>query len=214
MASLAPLIVAVLAAASCGVLLPGGSAAASSRAPAVYFVGDASGWAVPPANATDALSKWAIRHRFHVGDVLVFKYSNNDDSVLLVRRGDYDGCRAASPVPAITLTGVGGGGDTFIVQLFRLDRPGLFFFISGVEARCEAGQRMVVHVADGAPTPAPAPAPGGTDNDEPASSTPPSGDRPIPVPFKLFVAAGLGFLSGCFLAGLIIWLIVNCRRYN
>ena len=131
--------------------------------------------------------------------------------LLLVRRGDYDGCRAASPVRRLA-----GGADT----KFTLDRPGLFYFISDVPARCEAGQRMVVRAADarddalGAPTPAPAPArepaPGGTD-DEP-SGTPPSGDRPIPAPFKLFVAAFLGFISGCFLAGFIVWLCMNCRR--
>ncbi|RLM85189.1 hypothetical protein C2845_PM04G19200 [Panicum miliaceum] len=147
-----------------------------------------------------------MRHRFHVGDVLDFKYSKND-SVLLVRRGDYGGCRAASPVRRLA----GGGADT----KFRLDRPGLFYFISGVPARCEAGQRMVVRVVDardslGAPTPAPAPAPGGMD-DEP-SGTPPSGDHPIPVPFKLFVAAFIGFISGCFLAGFIVWLCMDCRR--
>ncbi|CAL5081966.1 unnamed protein product [Urochloa decumbens] len=201
-------LVAVLAAAaaSCGVLLLGASAAAS-RAPAIYLVGDASGWAVPPANATDALNKWAIRHRFHVGDVLAFKYSNND-SVLLVRRGDYDACNAASPVQA--RSGTAGAGAS-VVLLFRLDRPGLFFFISGEPGRCEAGQRMVVHVADSSLGGAPAPAPGGTDDDDEPSRSP-SGDRPIPVAFRLFVAAGLGFLGGCFLAALIIWLIVNCRR--
>ena len=122
-----------------------------------------------------------------------------------MRRGDYDGCRAASPVRRLA-GGGGGGADT----KFRLDRPGLFYFIGGVPARCEAGQRMVVRVVDalGAPTPAPAPSPGGMD-EEPA---PPSGDRPIPVPFKLFVAAFVGFISGCFLAGFIVWLCMNCRR--
>ncbi|CAN6182668.1 unnamed protein product [Urochloa humidicola] len=212
MARLVPLVAVVLLAASCGALLLGTSAAAW-RAPAVYIVGDAGGWAVPPANATDALNKWAIRHRFHVGDILGFRYANND-SVILVRRGDYDGCSAASPVRAFTGVSVaGGGGGGGRIVFCRLDQPGLFFFISGEKARCEAGQRMVVHVADslGAPTPAPAPAPGGIDDDDEASSSP-SGDRPVPVAFRLFVAAGIGFLGGCFLAGLIIWLILHCRR--
>ena len=60
-----------------------------------------------------------------------------------MRRGDYDGCRTASPVRRLAGSG-GGGADT----KFRLDRPGLFYFISDVPARCEAGQRMVVRAAD------------------------------------------------------------------
>lgn len=245
-------LVAVVFAASCGVVLFGASSAAASRAPEVYDVGGAKGWAVPPANAADRLNRWAFRHRFHVGDVLRklslnshdseqpqagqcsfectcsistlvrvpncvrlvwmvradFKHTNND-SVLLVRPSDYDGCSAASPVRQLT-----GGGRGI---RFRLGHPGIFFFISGVPARCEAGLRLVVLVADargwfggGAPTPAPAPAPGGVEDDEPSRS--PSGDRPIPAAFRLFVAAVLGFLSGCFSAGLVLWLCMNCRR--
>ncbi|KAF8781054.1 hypothetical protein HU200_001026 [Digitaria exilis] len=202
MARLVPLIVVVVfAAASCGVLLAGASATPSRRTPAdVYHVGDAKGWAVPPGNATDTLNRWATSHRFRVGDVLDFKYSKKD-SVLLVRRGDYDGCGAARPVRRLP----GGGGHT----RFRLDRPGLFYFISGVPARCEAGERMVVHVVElGATAPAPAPAPAWMD-EEPSH---PSGDRPIPVAFRLFVAAGLGFVSGCFFAGLVLWLCINWPR--
>ncbi|CAN6218089.1 unnamed protein product [Urochloa humidicola] len=210
MARLVPLA-AVFAAASCGVLLLGASAAAAaSRAPALYLVGDTMGWTVPPANATDAFNKWAIRHRFHVDDVLAFKF-DDDESVFLVRRGDYDACSAARPFKGGSGGGGGSGSGEFAVMLFRLDRPGLFFFI-GEPARCEAGQRMVVHVADSSlVAPTPAPAPGGTDNDDEASNSP-SGDRPIPVAFRLFVAAVLGFVGGCFLAALIIWLILNCRR--
>ena len=61
-----------LFAASCGVLLLLGASSVASRAPAVYVVGDdARGWAAPPpGDTTNALSRWAMRHRFHVGDVL------------------------------------------------------------------------------------------------------------------------------------------------
>nr|CAB3453711.1 unnamed protein product [Digitaria exilis] len=195
MARLVPLIVVVFAAASCGVLLAGASATPSRRPPAVYHVGDDKGWAVPPGNATDTLNRWATSHRFRVGDVLDFKYSKKD-SVLLVRRGDYDGCGAARPVRRLP-----GGGHT----KFRLDRPGLFYFISGVPARCEAGERMVVRVVElGATAPAPA-----WMDEEPSH---PSGDRKIPVAFRLFVAAGLGFVSGCFFAGLVLWLCINWPR--
>ncbi|KAJ1290104.1 hypothetical protein BS78_02G217000 [Paspalum vaginatum] len=207
MAGFAPLLVLVLAAASCSALVLGGasSAPSPSRPAAVFDVGEARGWAVPPANDANALNKWAMSHRFHVGDVLDFKYADGD-SVLLVRRGDYDGCRAASPVRRFA----DAGDDT----RFRLDRLGLFYFISGVPARCEAGQRMVLLVVDArsslggsAPTPAPAPAPATVEDG-------PSDDRPVPVPFRLFVAAGLGFVGGCIGAGLIIILlcVITSRR--
>ena len=62
-------------AASCGVLLLLllGATSVATRAPAVYVVGDgARGWAAAaaPGDTTNALSRWAMRHRFHVGDVL------------------------------------------------------------------------------------------------------------------------------------------------
>lgn len=126
-----------------------------------------------------------------------FRYSKKD-SVLLVRRGEYAGCDTASPVRRLA-----GGHHA----RFRLDRPGLFYFISGVPARCEAGERMVVRVGGGVPTPAPAPA--RTMDEEPSHK---SGDRLIPVAFRLFVAAGLGFVSGCFFAGLVLWLCINYPR--
>ena len=63
-------------AASCGVLLLLlllGATSVATRAPAVYVVGDgARGWAAAaaPGDTTNALSRWAMRHRFHVGDAL------------------------------------------------------------------------------------------------------------------------------------------------
>ena len=136
-----------------------------------------------------------------------FKRSN--DSVLLVRWRDYKRCSAASP-PARRFA---DGGDTRL----KLAHPGLFYFISGAPARCEAGQRMVLRVVDarsslggdGAPTLAPAPAPGPWTM-EPTNVTNPPSDRPIPVWFKLLAPALLGFLAGCSFAGVIMWLCMNC----
>ena len=129
-----------------------------------------------------------------------FKYADGD-SVLLVRRGDYDGCRAASPVARRF-----ADGDT----RFRLDRLGLFYFMSGVPARCEAGQRMVLLVVDARPSrggSAPTPAPSSLTVEDG-----PSHDRLVPVPIRLFLAAGLGFVGGCVGAGLILLLCVTWRR--
>jgi len=128
-----------------------------------------------------------------------------------VRQDDYERCSAASPARRFA----DDGGDTRLT----LGHPGLFYFISGAPARCEAGQRMVVRVVDarssvgggGAPTPAPAPAPG-PGVMEPSDSDTPSDDRPIPVWFKLLPPALLGFLAGCFFAGVIMWLCMNLRR--
>ncbi|CAL5087804.1 unnamed protein product [Urochloa decumbens] len=96
--------------------------------------GDEMGWTVVPpgsnGNGTEGtLTQWAERQHFHVGDILDFK-SWNGTVLLLARRRDYDRC--------------GGGGDA----RFELDRPGTFYFSSGVPGRCEAGQRMAVRAVD------------------------------------------------------------------
>ncbi|CAL5073767.1 unnamed protein product [Urochloa decumbens] len=101
---------------------------------------------VPPAgNGTEeTLTQWAERQRFHVGDVLDFK-SWNGTVLLLARRRDYERCGGAGAAA----TRFAGGGAT----RFELDRPGTFYFASGVPGRCEAGQRMAVPVrAVGAPS--------------------------------------------------------------
>ncbi|RCV12135.1 hypothetical protein SETIT_2G245000v2 [Setaria italica] len=194
---------AVLFAATSAVLLL--AASATSRPPAMYVVGDQMGWAVPPGGATGALNEWAARHRFLVGDVLDFKYSNGD-AVLLVSPGDYERCSAASPVSRFADGGGGGGGTRF-----TLGRPGLLYFISGAPARCEAGQRMAVRVVNarrrsltsGAPTPAPAPAPGTLTSDTPHR-------RPLSLAQKQFAAAAIGFGAGFILTYFIVWLCVCC----
>jgi len=39
--------------------------------------------------------------------------------------------------------------------VFKVDRPGLFFFISGVRGHCERGQKMIIKVLDIEATPSP-----------------------------------------------------------
>ena len=68
------------------------------------------------------------------GGVSDFKYAN--DSVFLVNHDDYKMCSTATPLSRFT------DGDT----KFKFDRPGFFYFVSGVPGHCEAGQRMIVGV--------------------------------------------------------------------
>uniref|UniRef100_A0A0E0K4P3 Phytocyanin domain-containing protein n=1 Tax=Oryza punctata TaxID=4537 RepID=A0A0E0K4P3_ORYPU len=122
------------------------AASMSSTSAAVYTVGDARGWAVPP-RGSESYNHWGLKNRFRVGDVVEFKYVN--DSVLVVNHDGYRNCSSLSPVVRFT------DGDT----KYLLDRPGLIYFISGVPERCERGLRMRLRVRSAGPGPAPAPGP-------------------------------------------------------
>ncbi|KAJ1273437.1 hypothetical protein BS78_06G280500 [Paspalum vaginatum] len=122
--------------------------ASCRRADAAAFEvgGDDGRWAVPPASDGGMYNQWASKNRFIVGDSVHFKYNKDDDSVMVVTEDDYNNCRAARPIF------FSNNGDTEV----ELDRPGPFYFISGVPGHCERGQRMVVKVlGQGAPPPAP-----------------------------------------------------------
>ncbi|WVZ65327.1 hypothetical protein U9M48_014708 [Paspalum notatum var. saurae] len=197
------------AVASCVLLLfllvVAASSETSSPRPAVYGVGDDTGWApAPPDNdGAQKLDKWpATLHRFNVGDILDFNHSS--DSVLLVRQGDYDRCSAASPVRRFA---AGGGGDT----RFTIARPGLFYFISAAPARCEAGQRMVVRAVDARPRLASGP---GSSTPAPALGMTQSAATPrhtLSLGQKQAVAAAAAFVAGFAFTLLIVWLCVCCR---
>ncbi|KAG8072213.1 hypothetical protein GUJ93_ZPchr0006g43005 [Zizania palustris] len=152
----------VVFAAAAFVLLAGAVSVSSST---VYTVGDERGWAVPSSSTVESYNHWAKRNRFQVGDVLDFRYVN--DSVLVVNHDDYKQCKSASPVSRFT------DGDT----KFTFDRYGLFFFICGVPAHCEEGQRMIVRVmAESALSAAPSTAP------TPTSAPPPFSASGAPSP--------------------------------
>ncbi|ESQ30613.1 hypothetical protein EUTSA_v10012202mg, partial [Eutrema salsugineum] len=63
-----------------------------------------------------------------------FKYKK--DSVLVVLEEEYKKCQTTKP------EFYSNHYDT----VFKLDRPGLFYFISGVEGHCEKGQKMIIKV--------------------------------------------------------------------
>lgn len=65
-----------------------------------------------------------------------FKYKK--DSVLVVSEEEYKKCKATKPQL------YSNNEDT----VFKLDRPGLFYFISGVSGHCEKGQKMIIKVME------------------------------------------------------------------
>ncbi|KAJ8755776.1 hypothetical protein K2173_024320 [Erythroxylum novogranatense] len=100
----------------------------------VFKVGDELGWKEPPDSDSAMYSLWAGRNRFLVGDSLSFEYKN--DSVLEVEKWGYYHCNNTQPIAAFN------NGRS----LFKLDRPGPFYFISGNSDHCLNGQRLLVEV--------------------------------------------------------------------
>lgn len=118
-----------------------------------FIVGGNNGWVVPTGSERESFNQWAERLRFHVGDTLLFKYSANQDSVLLVSRDAFQSCNTTSPAASYN------DGNT----AFKFPRPGPYYFISGAQGHCEKGQKLVVVVmthrgrhSNGAPAEAPA----------------------------------------------------------
>ncbi|KAL0724488.1 hypothetical protein Bca4012_039087 [Brassica carinata] len=106
----------------------------ASEGPRVFKVGDEFEWRVPLQNDTSVYSRWASTNRFHIGDSLSFVYDK--DSVMEVEKWQFYHCNASDPITAFD-----NGNSTFF-----LDRPGLFYFISGSNAHCTSGQRLIVEV--------------------------------------------------------------------
>ncbi|KAJ9174097.1 hypothetical protein P3X46_017162 [Hevea brasiliensis] len=102
-----------------------------------FLVGGHNGsWVVPNSKKDDQIyNHWASKNRFKVNDTLHFKYKKKD-SVMVVSEEDYKKCRSAHPFF------FSNNGET----LFILDRPGLFYFMSGVSGHCQKGQKMIIKV--------------------------------------------------------------------
>ncbi|KAF8407089.1 hypothetical protein HHK36_006214 [Tetracentron sinense] len=106
-----------------------------------FKVGDTRGWREPDANDTAMYNQWAAKNRFRVGDSLFFKYK--EDSVLVVDKWGYYHCNTTNPISAFN------NRKTVI----KLDKPGLFYFISGAPDHCRNGQRIAINVLSLHPTP-------------------------------------------------------------
>ncbi|XP_059669708.1 early nodulin-like protein 6 [Cornus florida] len=100
-----------------------------------FQVGGDEGWIKPTGNNTDqAYNVWAGENRFHVGDTVYFKYQK--DSVLVVNKADYENCVVSNPISKFQ------DGNT----VFRFDRYGYFYFISGEVGHCKSGQKLIIRV--------------------------------------------------------------------
>ncbi|XP_008812158.2 early nodulin-like protein 2 [Phoenix dactylifera] len=150
----------------------------SSSEAYVFYVGGRNGWGLKP---TEDYGSWAARNRFQVNDTLVFKYEKGNDSVLVVKKEDYDSCNLTNPIQRLD------DGNS----VFKFDRSGPFYFISGTGDRCQKGEKLMVvvlAVRNKTPTqpptsPAPSLSPSPTPSPKPPTSSPaPSPSIPVPSP--------------------------------
>ncbi|KAL0301192.1 UNVERIFIED_CONTAM: Early nodulin-like protein 2 [Sesamum radiatum] len=137
-----------------------------------FLVGGRQGWVVNPS---EDYNHWAERMRFQVNDTLLFKYEKGSDSVLLVNKDNYDNCNTGNPILKLD------DGDS----LFKLDRSGPFFFISGNKANCDQGQKLIIvvlAVRNRPPPPPNAPVPSAAPPKSSSSPSPsPTGGAPSPA---------------------------------
>ncbi|XP_006656383.1 early nodulin-like protein 3 [Oryza brachyantha] len=167
------------AAASVGVALAWLGLMAAAASATQFRVGGGRGWSVPDANA-EPYNSWAGRMRFQIGDQLLFVYPKETDAVLVVDQGAYNACNTSA---AATAGGRFDDGRT----VFTFDRSGPFFFISGNESNCRAGEKLIVVVManrSGRHAMPPSPAPAATPSlaPSPAASAPSPSTSSSPAP--------------------------------
>ncbi|GKV53981.1 hypothetical protein SLEP1_g60491, partial [Rubroshorea leprosula] len=112
-----------------------------------FYVGGKQGWVLHPS---EDYNQWAGRNRFLINDNIIFKYKKGSDLVLLVNKDDYDSCKTKNPIQKMD------NGNS----VFKLDRSGPFYFISGKEDQCKQGQKLIVvvlHLKRGGSAPAASP---------------------------------------------------------
>ncbi|XP_058002590.1 blue copper protein-like [Hevea brasiliensis] len=113
-----------------------------------YIVGDDKGW-----NVTVNYTEWAQNKVFHVGDTLVFKYGP-PHNVSKVDEGGFKECKPSGDL-------YNSGNDTF-----TLSKPGKKWYICGITAHCEKGQKLMINVEEPkVPAPAPKTVPAPAPND-------------------------------------------------
>ncbi|KAG1346573.1 early nodulin-like protein 1 [Cocos nucifera] len=145
----------------------------SSEAYNFYVGGRGGSWGLNPP---EDYGRWAGRNRFQVNDTIVFKYKKGNDSVLVVKKEDYDSCNSNNPIQSFH------DGNT----VFKFDRSGPFYFISGTGDRCQKGEKLIIVVLaprNKSPTqPPPSPAPPTPSPKSPTSSPAPSPSIHVPPP--------------------------------
>ncbi|KAI3497010.1 hypothetical protein L1887_39390 [Cichorium endivia] len=151
-----------------------------------FKVGGSGDWSLASSSSYD---QWAQQSRFQTGDILLFNYQANEDSVVQVSEADYNNCSTASPIAKYS------DGHTAIT----LSQSGPHYFISGVVDNCKKNEKlMIVVLADRsnrssvAPSPsvfphvAPSPAPVSEEipSPPPAPVTPAIDMTPAPAPVE------------------------------
>lgn len=112
-----------------------------------------------------------------------FRYNNGTDSVLVVSKDDYFSCNTKNPILSLQ------DGDS----VFKFDRSGPFFFISGNADLCQKGQKLIVVVlAVRHNHPHHAPSPSSSPLAAPPKPPTPTADSPVPAPAKNSAALGGG----------------------
>lgn len=99
---------------------------------------------------------------------------------MVVDEDDYDDCDSEKPIF------YANNGKSMV----RLDRPGLFYFISGVAGHCKKGQKMIVKVLGQSSPPESSPPP------PPSNSTTPSDAAPMNAGFFSAVMLQIGAVLG------------------
>lgn len=99
--------------------------------------GDSNGWSVH--EETDYYYNWSVDKQFQVGDNLVFEYDIEDNVDVLEISGhlEFKYCDPTSPV-AVHKTGL---------DIVRLTKPGVHYFISSKTGHCAAGLKLRVMVS-------------------------------------------------------------------
>ncbi|KAL5227856.1 hypothetical protein ABZP36_016121 [Zizania latifolia] len=127
------------------------AAVVSSSEAYVFYAGGRDGWVVDPA---ESYNHWAERNRFQVNDTIVFMHDDEvSSSVLQVTEPDFDACSTSNPVRQLENDVAAGR------SVFRFDRSGHFFFVSGDDDRCQKGQKLYIIVMAVRPTNKPVEAP-------------------------------------------------------
>ncbi|KAL3503202.1 hypothetical protein ACH5RR_037651 [Cinchona calisaya] len=136
-----------------------------------FDIGGRDGWV---SNPSENYNHWAERLRFQVNDTLFFKYKKGSDSVLEVNKDDYNKCNIDKPITKLE------DGNS----IFKFDKSGPFYFISGNKANCDKGQKIVIVVlAVRTPPKPPAISPSIvlTPSPSPTTSLPPSSSNNAPA---------------------------------
>ncbi|XP_073029964.1 early nodulin-like protein 2 [Primulina eburnea] len=133
-----------------------------------FIVGGKDGWVLNPSAS---YSQWAGRSRFSVNDTLLFRYQKGSDSVLVVNKDDYDNCNTGNPIRKLD------DGNS----VFKLDRSGPFYFITGTKENCDKGQKLVTVVLAVRSPPTP-PSPNGLSSPPVISPSSPPGSPGTTVP--------------------------------